>query len=132
MSSAMDDIDFDDLTSPKLTDIQRQILEFTEAKPVEFDVDRMLAEARDQANVGDLGDTDDFADRLAVHVAAIEADDGLTQLSRSTLRQRVVRLLRGVLAAGVRRERGSDSVRPPRPWPERLRILRGSSSLHLS
>ena len=39
------DIDFDDLTSPKLTDVQRQILEFTEAKHVEFDIDRMLAEA---------------------------------------------------------------------------------------
>ncbi len=52
MGSAVDDIDFDDLTSPELTDIQRQILEFTEAKPVEFDVDRMLAEAIDQARGG--------------------------------------------------------------------------------
>ena len=39
------DIDFDDLTSPRLTDVQRQILEFTEAKRVDFDIDRMLAEA---------------------------------------------------------------------------------------
>ena len=83
MGSALDDIDFDDLTSPELTDIQRQILEFTEAKPVEFDVDRMLAEATEQAGVGDdLDDTDGFADRLAAHVAAIEADEGLTQLTR--------------------------------------------------
>ena len=43
------DIDFDDLTSPKLTDVQRQILEFTEAKHVDFDIDRMLAEAVEQA-----------------------------------------------------------------------------------
>jgi hypothetical protein len=42
------DIDFDDLTSPKLTDVQRQILEFTEAKHVEFDIDQMLAEAIEQ------------------------------------------------------------------------------------
>jgi hypothetical protein len=99
VGAAVDDIDFDDLTSPVLTDIQRQVLEFTEAKPVEFDVDRMLAEARDQAGVGDdLDDTDGFAERLAVHVAAIEADDGLTQLARSTLRQRVVRLLRNRLS----------------------------------
>ena len=55
------DIDFDDLTSPKLTDIQRQVLEFTEAKRVEFDLDRMLAEAIDQAGVGDdLDDSDGF------------------------------------------------------------------------
>ena len=99
MGSAVDDIDFDDLTSPELTDIQRQILEFTEAKPVELDVDRMLAEAVEQAGVGDdLDDTDGFADRLAAHLAAIEADEGLTQLTRSSLRQRVVRLLRNRLS----------------------------------
>ena len=45
----LDDIDFDDLTSPELTDVQRQILQFTEAKHVEFDIDQMLAEAIDQA-----------------------------------------------------------------------------------
>ena len=47
--SDVDDIDFDDLTSPRLTDVQRQILEFTEAKRVDFDIDRMLAEAVEQA-----------------------------------------------------------------------------------
>src|ERR1700733_12203415 len=102
MSSAGPDIvgiDFDDLTSPQLTDVQRQILEFTEARHIEFDVDRMLAEAIDQACVGDdLHDTDGFGDRLTAHVAAIEADQGLTQLIRSTLRQRVGRLLRNRLS----------------------------------
>ncbi len=99
MNSDVDDIDFDDLTSPRLTDVQRQILEFTEAKHVEFDIDQMLAEAIDQACVGnDLDDTDGFGDRLTAHVAAIEADQGLTQLTRSTLRQRVVRLLRNRLS----------------------------------
>jgi hypothetical protein len=92
------DIDFDDLTSPKLTDVQRQILQFTEAKHVEFDIDQMLAEAIKQAGVSDLDDTDGFGDRLTAHVAAIEADEGLTQLTRSSLRQRVVRLLRNRLS----------------------------------
>jgi hypothetical protein len=93
------DIDLDDLTSPRLTDVQRQILEFTEARPVGFDIDEMLAEAVDQAAVGDdLDDTDGFSDRLAAHVAAIESDHGLTQLTRSSLRQRVVRLLRNRLS----------------------------------
>lgn len=92
------DIDFDDLAAPELTDVQRQILEFTEARHVEFDIDRMLAEAIEQAGVGDRDDTDGFRDRLTAHVAAIEADDGLTQLTRSTLRQRVVRLLRNRLS----------------------------------
>jgi hypothetical protein len=96
---AVADIDFDDLTSPRLTDVQRQILEFTEARPVELDIDRMLAEAVDQAGVGDdLDDTDGFGDRLAAQVAAIETDQGLTQLTRSSLRQRIVRLLRNRLS----------------------------------
>ena len=49
MGTTVGDLDFDDLTSPELTDVQRQILEFTEAKHVEFDVDQMLAEAIGQA-----------------------------------------------------------------------------------
>jgi hypothetical protein len=99
LSRDVADIDFEDLTSPKLTDVQRQILEFTESRHVEFDVDQMIADAVKQASVGDdLDDTDGFSDRLAAHVAAIEADDGLTQLTRSSLRQRVVRLLRNRLS----------------------------------
>lgn len=94
----IDNIDFDDLTSPNLTDVQRQILKYTEAKHVEFNIDQLLAEAVEQAGATDLDDTDGFAERLATHVAAIEADDGLTQLTRSSLRQRVVRLLRNRLS----------------------------------
>jgi Sulfotransferase family len=95
------DMDFADLTSPELTDVQRQILKFTEARHVEFDIDRMLAEAIEQAGASDLdcdGFGDGFRDRLSAHVAAIEGDEGLTQLTRSTLRQRVVRLLRNRLS----------------------------------
>ncbi|OBK98633.1 hypothetical protein A5645_02580 [Mycobacterium asiaticum] len=95
---AADDIDFDDLASPQLTEVQRQILEFTEGRQVKFDIDTMLSEAREQAGVTDLDDTDGYTDRLSAHVAAIERDDGLRQLSRSTLRQRVVRLLRNRLS----------------------------------
>ena len=98
MDAAGPDVDLDDLTSPRLTDIQRQILEFTEARPVEFDIEQMLAQARQQAGVDDLDDADGFTDRLLAHVTAIEADDGLRQLTRSSLRQRVVRLLRNRLS----------------------------------
>lgn len=98
MGSAVDEIDFDDLTAPKLTDVQRQILAFTEAKPVDFDIDQMHAEAVEQAGTNDLDDVDGFGDRLAAHVAVIEADEGLRQLTRSSLRQRVVRLLRNRLS----------------------------------
>ncbi|OBJ61766.1 sulfotransferase [Mycobacterium sp. 1423905.2] len=92
------EIDLDDLTCPRLTDVQRQILEYTEARHIDFDVERMLGEAIEQAGVDDLDDADGFTERLATHVAAIEADHGLTQLIRSTLRQRVVRLLRNRLS----------------------------------
>ena len=95
----MADIDFEDLTSPRLTDVQRQILAYTEARHISFDADQMLAEAVEQAGVGDdLDDTDGFGARLTAHLAAIEADAGLTQLTRSSLRQRVVRLLRNRLS----------------------------------
>jgi hypothetical protein len=115
----VDDIDFDDLTSPKLTDIQRQILEFTEAKHVDFDIERMLADAIDQASVGDdLDDTDGFGDRLTAHVVAIEADHGLTQLTRSSLRQRVVRLLRNRLSPTdlIKRYPEIESIQIEKPF----------------
>ncbi|OBB27815.1 hypothetical protein A5792_23555 [Mycolicibacterium peregrinum] len=98
MSSASDVIEFDDLAAPRLTEAQRQILDHTESRPVDLDIATMLAEARMQAGVDDLDDTDGFGDRLAAHVAAIEADTGLTQLARMTLRARVVRLLRNRLS----------------------------------
>ena len=91
-------LNLDDLTAPVLTDVQRQILDYTESRNVTFDVDAMLAEAVHRAGADDLADDDGFAGRLAAHVAAIESDTGLRQLSRSTLRARVVRLLRNRLA----------------------------------
>ena len=87
-------IDLDDLTSPRLTDLQRQVLEYTESRPVTFDIDRMIDEAIAGAGSDDLGYTSDFATRLAAYVEAVEADTDLTQLGRGTLRSRIVRLLR--------------------------------------
>lgn len=39
------ELSFDDLTAPQLTDVQRQILEHTESRHVDLDIDRMVAEA---------------------------------------------------------------------------------------
>ncbi|WP_253861907.1 sulfotransferase family protein [Mycobacterium asiaticum] len=112
------DLDFDDLTSPQLTEVQQQILKFTESRHVEFDIDAMIAEARDQAGVHDLDDTDGFSERLAAHVAAIEADEGLRQLTRSTLRRRVVRLLRNRLSLTelIKRYPEIESIPIERPF----------------
>jgi hypothetical protein len=89
---------FDDLTTPQLTDVQRQILDHTESREVDLGIDRMAEEAMDTAEADDFADTDGFWDRVAAYVGAIEDDDGLTQLIRGTLRQRVVRLLRNRLS----------------------------------
>lgn len=91
-------IDLDDLSAPILTDAQRGVLKFTESRPVVLDIDAMITEARRQAGTDDLGDVDGFSGRLAAHVAAIESDVGLRQLTRATLRARIVRLLRNRLS----------------------------------
>ena len=83
-TSDLRELRFDDLTAPVLTDIQRQILDYTESRHVTFDLDAMLAEAVTAAGADDLADDDGFADRLAAHVAAIESDTGLRQLSRTS------------------------------------------------
>ncbi len=91
-------INLDDLTDPVLTPVQRQILDYTESRTVEFDVDQMTQEAVAQAGCDDLADTDGFATRLTAHIDAIESDTGLRQLARGTLRSRIVRLLRNRLS----------------------------------
>lgn len=96
--SSTEILNLDDLTSPVLTDLQRQILDYTEAREVVFDVDRMLVEAVAQAGCDDLADDDGFVERLTAHVAAIESDTGMRQLTRRTLRARIVRLLRNRLS----------------------------------
>ena len=91
------ELQFDDLTEPRLTDVQRQILDHTERRRVDLDIERMVEEAVAEAGVDDFADTDGFWDRVSAYVGAIEADIRLTQLLRGTLRQRLVRLLRNRL-----------------------------------
>src|SRR5882757_11410218 len=98
MGSDTAELRFDDLTAPQLTDVQRQILDHTERRHVDLDVERMADEAIAVAGVDDFADTDGLWERVAAYVGAIEADDGLTQLIRGTLRRRVVRLLRNRLS----------------------------------
>ncbi|OBI37060.1 sulfotransferase family protein [Mycobacterium colombiense] len=98
MADTHDVLDFDDLIAPRLTDVQRQILDYTESSVVNFDLDLMLAEAVEQSGVDDLDDSDGVTARIAAYIDAIEADDGLTQMIRGTLRARVVRLLRNRLS----------------------------------
>ncbi len=118
MSQTAEVLEFDDLAAPRLTDVQRQILEHTESRTVDLDVDRMLVDAVAQAGADDLDDGDGVTTRIAAYVAAIEADGGLTQLIRGTLRARVVRLLRNRLSltALLARYPEIESIEIERPF----------------
>ncbi len=91
-------IDLDDLTDPVLSDVQRQVLAYTESREVILDPEAMLAEAIEQAGVEDLAADEGYPARLRAHLEAIDSDTGLRQLTRNTLRARVVRLLRNRLS----------------------------------
>lgn len=91
-------INLDDLVDPVLTDVQRQVLAYTESREVILDPEAMLAEAIEQAGVEDLAADEGYPARLRAHLEAIDSDTGLRQLTRNTLRARVVRLLRNRLS----------------------------------
>ena len=98
MAGAAEPLQFDDLLEPRLTAVQQQILDHTESRHVDLDLSQMIDEATVQAGVDDLDEADGVATRAAAYVEAIEADEGLTQMIRATLRARIVRLLRNRLS----------------------------------
>ncbi|WP_421845398.1 sulfotransferase family protein [Mycobacterium sp.] len=98
MVGAAEPLQFDDLLDPRLTAVQQQILDHTESRHVDLDLSQMIDEATVQAGVDDLDEADGVATRAAAYVEAIEADEGLNQMIRATLRARIVRLLRNRLS----------------------------------
>lgn len=82
----------DDLVTPNLSALQRQILDHLGQRPVELDPDTLIRRAVQRTGLADFG-SDDFRGRLVAQVAAIEADTGNTNLNRLTLRNRIIRLL---------------------------------------
>ncbi|BAD58243.1 sulfotransferase family protein [Nocardia farcinica] len=97
MADAAQPIVLDDLTTPRLSEFQRRALDYAESAPADLDITRIVEEAVASAGVDDLDDHDGFGQRLAAYVGAVEADEGLTQLARRTVRARVVRLVRNRL-----------------------------------
>ena len=71
MSQPTDVLEFEDLVAPRLTDVQRQILDHTESRTVDLDEGRMLAEAVEQAGADDLDEADGVTGRITAYVAAI-------------------------------------------------------------
>jgi hypothetical protein len=82
----------DDLRTPVYDDAQRGALEYERTMDVTFDVEELLDAARRRTGLADFG-ADDFLPRLQAMVDAVDADTGLNQLGRLSIRQRTVRLL---------------------------------------
>jgi len=124
-------INLDDLTAPVLTDVQRQVLQYTESHPVTLDIEGMRQEAVAKAGADDLADSDGFMTRLQAHVAAIEGDTGLRQLTRNTLRARIVRLLRNRLSMNDLIERYPEITSIPIERPLIVVGMPRSGTTHL-
>lgn len=100
MTTAAQILTIDDLAAPRLTELQRQLVDFAETQTVDLKIDTMLDEATRAAGLEDFdsaGITPDFLDRVNAHVSAIEEVEDSTKLSLITLRERTVRLLRNRL-----------------------------------
>ncbi|HUL97925.1 MAG TPA: sulfotransferase, partial [Mycobacterium sp.] len=121
MTTAASILTIDDLAAPRLTELQRQLVDAGETQTVDWDIDRMLEEAVQAAglrNAEGAGITPDFLNRLNAHIGAIQADEGSTVLSQLTLRERTVRLLRNRLmfADLLRRYPEIESIEIEKPF----------------
>jgi hypothetical protein len=74
-------IRIDDLAAPVLNDVQRMGMEYGESKTTELSVDAVCRAASKRTGLDDLG-PDDFAERLGVQLAEMNADDDRTGLGR--------------------------------------------------
>ncbi len=78
-----------DLANPQLTDMQREALQFTETLSVDFSVDSILADARRKTGMDDFG-PQDFMRRLQLLCDEWGSDEGLTNLGKLSLRNKLV------------------------------------------
>lgn len=85
-----------DLANPVLSDIQRDALAMTKDMAVDFSVEGILADARRKTQLEDFG-TDDFLRRLQLLCSEWGSDDGLTNIGRLSLRNKLVLFARNRL-----------------------------------
>jgi hypothetical protein len=76
-----DDIRISDLASPELTPIQMKIMEAAGGMSVEFTEEAVLAAARKATGLSDFGN-DDFRERLAIWLQAVDEDELLGPVGR--------------------------------------------------
>jgi hypothetical protein len=89
----------DDLREPRRTPEEQSLYDLALRMTVDLDADTIVARARAETGLDDLGDTDVEA-RLRAQVAAVDADTGLSGLGRHIVRDRLV----GLMAARLRFE----------------------------
>jgi hypothetical protein len=84
-----DEIFIDDLAEPVYTDLQRSVLEYGETLTVELDRASILSEAEQKTGLNDWG-ADDFLERLDLLCDEWNSDDGLSNLGRQSLRNKLL------------------------------------------
>ena len=85
-----------DLANPVLSDIQREALAMTKDMFVDFSVDSILADARHKTQLDDFG-ADNFMRRLQLLCDEWGSDDGLTNIGKLSLRNKLVLFARNRL-----------------------------------
>jgi hypothetical protein len=78
-----------DLAQPELTELQKSIHAYGETLQVSLDAAEILAEARAELSLDDFG-PQDFLDRLELLCDEWGSDDGLNNLGRSSLRNKLL------------------------------------------
>lgn len=107
----MREVRIDDLREPRRSPDEQALHDLGRTMEVDLDPAALVARARADTGLHDLGDGT-LLDRLAAQVAAVEADEGLSGIGRLIVRRRLV----GLLAARLRFE---DLVRR---HPEALEV----------
>ena len=85
-----------DIRNPVLTEVQRQLLEYTDANPVTLSAAAAINAAKAQTGLDDFGDLS-FMPRLELIMAAGEADENLSSAGRASYFALTVRFLRARL-----------------------------------
>lgn len=85
-----------DMKSPVLTEAQRQLLDYTGANPVTLTAGAVIAAAKAQTGLHDLGDKD-FLHRLELIMAAADADANLSSAGRAAIFGLATRFVRARL-----------------------------------
>lgn len=87
---ASNEIRIDDLANPILTDMQKAIMGAAESMPIHFTEEAILGEAKEKTGLSDFG-ADDFRERLAVWLEAVNEDAELNAVGRIGVHRDIVR-----------------------------------------